>query len=245
MSCYLEILDVAKSYGRVKALDGVTLAVRGGEIYGLLGPNGAGKTTLLKVIVGLLKPDMGTARICGVDVTVDRESALKHVGYVPENPVTFENLTMREFFEFVASLKGIPKDVFEERVETYVSLFQLEESVRKRMGKLSRGTVQKALVVASLMAEPKVLVMDEPTSGMDPEAQHVFREVVKKFADKGAALIISSHQLHAIERFATRIGIINRGKLLAEGTLDEVRRLAEAGFNSTLEEVFLKLVKSH
>jgi len=240
----LEVEGVSKSYGRVRALDGVSLNVRGSEIYGLLGPNGAGKTTLLKICVGLLRPDSGTVRICGVDVRERREEALRHVGYVPENPVVFENLTAREFLEFIASLRGIPRDEFEERYERYVQLFQLEDQVRKKMGKLSRGTVQKVLVVAALLPEPEVLVMDEPTSGMDPEAQHTFRALVRELASRGAAVIVSSHQLHALERFATRVGIINRGRLLAEGTLDEIRRRAEAGLDASLEEVYLRLVGS-
>lgn len=240
----IEVFEVVKSYGRVKALDGVTLKVTGGEIYGLLGPNGAGKTTLLKICVGLLRADKGSVRVCGVDLAANREGALKFTGYVPENPVVFENLTVREFLEFIASLREIPEKVFEERYERYIRLFQLEEYVKKRMGKLSRGTVQKALIIAALLHEPRVLVMDEPTSGMDPEAQHVFRKVVEEVTCRGSAVLISSHQLHAIERFATRIGIINKGKLLAEGMIDEVRKLAEAGTDATLEDVFLKLVRS-
>lgn len=220
------------------------MKITGGEIYGLLGPNGAGKTTLLKICVGLLRADKGSVRICGVDLTADRVGALKFIGYVPENPVVFENLTVREFLEFIASLREIPKEVFEERYERYIQLFQLEEYVKKRMGKLSRGTVQKALITAALLHEPKVLVMDEPTSGMDPEAQHMFRNVIEEITSRGSAAFISSHQLYSIERFATRIGIINKGRLLAEGTLDEVRKLAETGIDATLEDVFLKLVRS-
>ncbi|MEM2616918.1 MAG: ABC transporter ATP-binding protein [Thermofilaceae archaeon] len=243
VACCIEVVDVSKTYHRVRALDGVSLAVRAGEIYGLLGPNGAGKTTLLKIVVGLLRPDRGVVKVCGVDVTLNREEALKHVGYVPENPVVFESLTVRDFFALVASLREVEREVFEERVQRYIQLFQLEEHVGKRMGKLSRGTVQKVLVVAALLSEPSVLVMDEPTSGMDPEAQHTFRKVVEEFARKGAAVLISSHQLHAVEKFANKVGIINRGKLLAEGTLEEVRRLSEAGSDATLEEVFLRLVR--
>ncbi|MEM0460478.1 MAG: ABC transporter ATP-binding protein, partial [Thermofilaceae archaeon] len=149
MACCIEVVDVSKTYHRVRALDGVSLAVRAGEIYGLLGPNGAGKTTLLKIVVGLLRPDRGVVKVCGVDVTLNREEALKHVGYVPENPVVFESLTVRDFFALVASLREVEREVFEERVQRYIQLFQLEEHVGKRMGKLSRGTVQKVLVVAA------------------------------------------------------------------------------------------------
>jgi ABC-2 type transport system ATP-binding protein len=238
----IELVNVSKSYGRLRALSGVTLTVKPGEIYGLLGPNGAGKTTTLKIIVGLLRPDSGLVRVCGVDVVAERERALRRVGYVPENPVVFENLKAIEFFRLVASLRGIPREVFEERLKRYVQLFDLEGELGKRMGKLSRGNAQKVLAVAAFLPEPDVLVMDEPMSGMDPEAQRAFRGEVARFARKGAAVIISSHQLLMVERLCTRVGIISGGRLLAEGALDEIRSKVGAGADAALEEVYLKLV---
>jgi ABC-2 type transport system ATP-binding protein len=242
VECRVELLGVSKSYGRIRAVNNLSLAIRAGEIYGLLGPNGVGKTTTLKMIVGLLRPDSGTVTVCGANVVTERERALMHVGYMPENPIVFDNLKVIEFFRFVASLRSIPRDLFQERLERYVSLFHLGDELRKKMGKLSRGNVQKVLAVAALLPEPDVLVMDEPMSGMDPEAQHVFKEEVKRVAGRGASVILSSHQLGVVERLCTRIGVMYAGRLLAEGTLDEVKNKAGAGADVTLEEVYLKLV---
>lgn len=238
----IEAVGLYKSYGRVRALRGLTFTVEGGEIYGLLGPNGAGKTTALKILVGLLKPDRGLARICGYDVVADRARALRFVGYIPENPVCFQNLTVREFLEFVGSLRGLGREDVEEGIERYLSLFRLEEKEDELIGGLSRGMVQKVLASAAFLVRPRVLVMDEPMAGMDPEAQHAFKEEVRRLAAQGVAVLMSSHLLDMVERFCTRVGIINRGVLVAEGSLDEIRRRAESGEEATLEEVFLKLV---
>ena len=239
----LSVAGVRKAYGRTVALNGVSLSVKGGEIYGLLGPNGAGKTTLLKIVVGLLRPDAGSVTVCGFDVQRDRRRALACTGYVPENPVGFDYLTVREFLEFVSALRGLPRERVEERIEKYLDLFGIRDKEHEFMGRLSRGTVQKVLVSAAFMHEPRVLVLDEPISGMDPESQRAFKDEVRRMAASGAAVLISSHMLDTVERLCTRVGVLNRGAIIAEGTLDEVRRRAETGESATLEEVFLRLVR--
>ena len=237
----IEIRDLHKSYGKVEALRGLSFEVMPGEIYGLLGPNGAGKTTTLKIIVGLLRPSRGTVRVCGHDVVRERLRALKYVGYVPEYPACFQNLTVTDFLNFVCSLRGIPKGEMEEPMRYYLEEFGLWEKRGELVSSLSRGMLQKLLAVAAFLVRPKVLVMDEPMSGMDPEAQHVFKREVASMAARGVAVLISSHILDMVERFCTRIGIINEGRLVAEGTLEELR--ARASGEATLEEVFLRLVR--
>ena len=212
------------------------------RIYGLLGPNGAGKTTTLKILVGLLRPDAGVARVCGHDVVRERVSALKLIGYVPENPVCFQNLTVKEFLEFIGSLRRLSKEEVRDAVEYYLNLFEMEGRKGELIGSLSRGMVQKVLVSAALMVKPKVLIMDEPMAGMDPEAQHAFKEEIRRLTSKGVTALISSHLLDMVERFCTRVGIINQGVLVAEGSIDEIRRRAESGEEATLEEVFLRIV---
>ncbi len=239
----LSVAGVRKAYGRTVALNGVSLSVKGGEIYGLLGPNGAGKTTLLKIVVGLLRPDAGSVTVCGFDVQKDGRRALACTGYVPENPVGFDYLTVREFLEFVGALRGLPRERVEESIEKYLDLFGIRDKEHEFMGRLSRGTVQKVLVSAAFMHEPRVLVLDEPISGMDPESQRAFKDEVRRVAASGAAVLISSHMLDTVERLCTRVGVLNRGAIIAEGTLDEVRRRAETGESATLEEVFLRLVR--
>jgi ABC-2 type transport system ATP-binding protein len=186
---------VRKAYGRTVALNGVSLSVKGGEIYGLLGPNGAGKTTLLKIVVGLLRPDAGSVTVCGFDIQRDRRRALACTGYVPENPVGFDYLTVREFLEFVGALRGLPRERVEESIEKYLDLFGIRDKEHEFMGRLSHGTVQKVLVSAAFMHEPRVLVLDEPISGMDPESQRAFKDEVRRMAASGAAVLISSHML--------------------------------------------------
>lgn len=238
----IEAIRLYKSYGKTRALNGLSFAVRPGEIYGLLGPNGAGKTTTLKILVGLLKPNGGTARIFGVDVVRDRSEALRHVGYIPENPVCFQNLTVREFLEFVGALRGLGREEVEEGMERYLSLFELEEKEDSLMISLSRGMVQKVLATAAFLVKPRALIMDEPMAGMDPESQHAFKEEVRRMASNGTAVLISSHLLDMVERFCTRVGVIDHGRLVAEGTVYDLKKRAESGEEATLEDVFLRLV---
>ncbi len=239
--CSIEVLSLHKRYGDTKALRGLTFSVEPGEIYGLLGPNGAGKTTTLKILVGLVRPDRGTARICGRSVTSQRVEALSFVGYIPENPICFQNLTIREFLEFIGSLRELSREDVEEAMSYYLEIFELKEKRNEYVSNLSRGMIQKVLASAAFMVRPKVLIMDEPMAGMDPEAQHVFKEEVRRMVSRGTAVLISSHLLDMVEKFCTRIGIINRGVLIAEGGLDDLRR--RAGEEASLEDVFLKLVE--
>jgi len=235
--------NLYKSYSGRVVLRGLSLRVRYGEIYGLLGPNGAGKTTTLKSIVGLVQPDSGRIEVCGYDVRSQRLQALSCVGYVPELAVGFDYLTVKEFLEFVASLRGVPWESVEGNVHRLSERFRLEEHMDAFMGRLSRGTVQKVLVVSALMFKPRVLVLDEPTSGMDPESQRAFREEVASLASSGAAVLISSHLLDTVEKLCSRVGILHKGSMIAEGTLEEVKRTASGGGNATLEEVFLTLTR--
>ena len=230
-----------KSYGKVRALRGLTFSVNPGEIYGLLGPNGAGKTTTLKILVGLLRPDGGSAAICSHDIARERLEALKCIGYVPENPVGFQNLTVREFLRYIAELRGLEPSFYEKQIDRYLQLFNLEEKADALYKSLSRGMAQKVLVAAALLPRPRVLIMDEPMAGMDPEAQHAFKEEIRRLSAEGVAVLISSHLLDMVERFCTRVGIIVGGRLVAEGSLDELRGRVEAG-DASLEEVFLRLV---
>lgn len=239
----IEAYGLVKSYGSTIALRGLNLVVMKGEIYGLLGPNGAGKTTTLKILVSLLRPDSGVVRIMGFDVQKQRVDALKNVGYVPEDPYIFPNLTVREFLEFIGRLRGISKRELRDRIDYYLSRFNLEDKERTLIRGLSRGMLQKVAVISALLPMPRVLIMDEPMSNMDPEAQHVFKEEVRKLVRNGSTALISSHMLDMVERFCTRVGIINKGVLVAEGEVEELKRRALGGEDVTLEEVFLALVR--
>mgnify|MGYP000728174625 CR=1 FL=1 len=175
-------------------------------------------------------------------MSLERSRALSLIGYVPENPVCFQNLTVKEFLELVWALRGL-RGGFEDAMDHYLGLFGLETKRDTFISELSRGMVQKVLVSAALMVNPKVLIMDEPMAGMDPEAQHAFKREIRKMASKGVVVLISSHLLDTVERLCTKVGIINKGVLVAEGSLEEVKKRAESGEDATLEEAFLKIVK--
>ena len=242
MEYAVEVVDLYKSYGKTVALNGLTLRVRPGEIYGLIGPNGAGKTTTLKILCGLLKPDKGIVRIYGYDVVRERLNALRLVGYVPENPVVFQNLSVEEFIRFIIALRGISQEEVSSKLSYYLEVFDLKDKKHKLMGELSRGMIQKVLVTTAFLVKPKVLVMDEPMAGMDPSSQHVFKREVKRLAAQGVAVIISSHLLDVVERFCTRIGIIHKGRMVLEGSVDEVKNYAMGKRRGSLEEVFLEII---
>ncbi len=243
MEYAIEVLNLHKSYGKVKALNGLTLRIKPGEIYGLIGPNGAGKTTTLKILTGLLKPDSGDARIYGYSVWRDRVNALRLVGYVPENPTAFQNLTVEEFIRFIISLRGISIDKVRGELNYYLDIFNLSDKKDKLVSELSRGMLQKTLVIAAFIVKPKVLIMDEPMAGMDPESQYVFKEEVKRLVSNGVTALISSHILEVVERFCTRIGIINKGVLVIEGSIEEIKEEVSKSKDTTLEDVFLKIIK--
>lgn len=238
----IEALDLHKRYGSIKALNGLTLRIKPGEIYGLLGPNGAGKSTSLKILAGLLRPDKGTARICGYDIIKERERALTCIGYIPENPLVFQNLTIEEFLEFIGALRGIPKKELIESINYYLEYFGLHSRRYKLVASLSRGMIQKVLAITAFIVKPRVLLLDEPLAGMDPESQKLFKEEVRRLAKQGTAAIVSSHLLDMVERFCTKVGIISNGTLIAEGNLEELKKKAFGGKEVSLEEVFLKLI---
>ncbi|MEZ0345595.1 MAG: ABC transporter ATP-binding protein [Infirmifilum sp.] len=243
MNACIVVQGLVKTYGKTQVLKGLSFRVGAGEIYGLLGPNGAGKTTTLKSIVGLVRPDEGVVEVCGYNVSTQRVQALSKIGYVPELTVGFDYLTVREFLEFVSSLRGVEWQGVEGEAERLARVFGIEDYMDEFMGRLSRGTVQKALVISALMHKPPVLVMDEPTSGMDPESQKTFRDEIVRLASKGAAVLLSSHMLYNVERLCTRVGILHKGLLIAEGSIEEIRGMATAGENANLEDVFLTLTR--
>ncbi len=238
----VEAIDLYKSYGSIRALNGLTLRIRAGEIYGLLGPNGAGKTTSLKILAGLLRPDKGVARICGYDIVKEREKALACIGYIPENPLVFQNLTVEEFLEFIGALREIPRRELVESMNYYLEYFGLHSKRSELIASLSRGMLQKVLAIAAFIVRPRVLLLDEPMAGMDPESQRLFKEEVRRLTKHGTAAIVSSHLLDMVERFCTKVGIISNGVLIAEGNLEELKKKAFGGGEASLEEVFLKLV---
>lgn len=240
----IESWDVHKQYGQTQALDGLNLRVMPGEIYGLLGPNGAGKSTMIKIINGLTEPSSGHVQVLGFDPEVSPVEVKSRIGYVPETTMLYESLSPRDFFEFVASVRGLDKWSADNRVSTLAAAFGLQDYYDSPIATLSMGTKQKVTIIASLIHEPPLLVLDEPLNGLDAKSSRIFKDLVSLQAQRpGCAVLFSTHIMEVAEHLCTRIGIIYEGKIIAEGSLDELRANASApnGSQATLEEVFLRL----
>lgn len=239
----IEADHLAKRYGDKVAVDDVSFSVRGGEIFGFLGPNGAGKTTTLKMIVGLLKPSSGTARVAGYDVQTQAMLAKASCGYVPDEPNLYSKLSARELLRFVGDLYGLPADMVARRTEELLRLFDLTEAGDDLADSYSHGMQQKTSLAAGLLHDPVVLILDEPTVGLDPKSARLIKDILRQIADRGAAVMLSTHILEIAERMCDRIGIINKGRLVAMGTLEDLRGLGKGGAENgaSLEDIFLEL----
>jgi ABC-2 type transport system ATP-binding protein len=230
---------LSKRYGDKAAVDDVTLEVRGGEILGFLGPNGAGKTTTIKMLVGLLQPTSGTVMVGGYDVRTQPLRAKAICGYVPDEPNLYPKLSARELLRFVGDLYDLDRQQVRRRSDELLKLFDLDEAGDDLIDSYSHGMRQKTALAAALLHDPRVLVLDEPTVGLDPKSARLIKDILRQLADRGAAVFLSTHILEIAERMCDRIGIINRGRLIAVGTMSELRALGSG--ETSLEDIFLEL----
>ncbi len=235
----IETTNLVKKFGDKVAVNGVSFTVKGGEVFGFLGPNGAGKTTTIKAIVGLLQPTSGTVAVAGYDVQRQPLQAKAASGYVPDTPNLYMKLSARELLRFVGDLYEVPPAKIAERGDELLRLLDLAEVRDDLIDSYSPGMKQKIAIAAALIHDPKVLVLDEPTVGLDPKSARLIKDILRQLADRGAAVFLSTHILEIAERMCDRIGIINKGDLVAVGTMDELRAMG-AGERS-LEDIFLSL----
>jgi len=238
----IEIRHVSKSYnkGKVKAVDDLDLTVRPGEIFGFLGPNGAGKTTTIKMIVGLLRPDAGAIVLNGLDTRTDALACKAMTTYVPDYPAVYERLTGLEYLNFIGDVYGVPKAARLERIEKWLGIFELTSAVGSPIQSYSHGMKQKIVLTAALLPAPRIMVLDEPMVGLDPRSAHHLKEIMREHCDQGGTLFFSTHVMEVAEKLCDRIGIIAKGRLIACGTMDELKaRDREAG--ASLETIFLEL----
>jgi ABC-2 type transport system ATP-binding protein len=237
----LKIENVSKTYsaGKVKALDNVCLEIKKGEIFGFLGPNGAGKTTTIKILTGILKPDIGQCLADGHDIQKSPIDAKKTIGYVNDNPELFAKLKAREYLNFVADVYGIPTQTRQEVILKYATKFEIDSVLNSPIGGYSHGMKQKLLVTASLIHDPSNWILDEPMTGLDPKAAFLLKDEMRKRADTGKTVFFSTHIMEVAEKICDRIAIINKGKILFTGTLDELQGFR--GSESSLEDLFLSL----
>jgi ABC-2 type transport system ATP-binding protein len=235
----IEIEHLVKHYGTKIAVDDISFNVHAGEIFGFLGPNGAGKTTTLKIVVGLLQPTGGNVKIASYDVQTQSLQAKAVCGFVPDEPNLYAKLSARELMRFVGDLYNMDKKQVNARIDELLRMFELVEAGNDTIDSYSHGMRQKASIAAALIHDPKVLVLDEPTVGLDPRSARLIKDILRQLAERGAAIILSTHILEIAEHMCDRIGIINLGKLAAVGTMAELRRLGKG--ESSLEDIFLSL----
>lgn len=234
----IEIVGITKSYGDKRAVDNLTLDVRDGEIFGFIGPNGAGKTTTIKTIVGMLRPDSGAVRVNGVDVQANPIEAKLGIAYVPDTPDVYERLTGIQFVNFIADAYRVPQDVRVPRIAQLAEMLEMTDALGDVIESYSHGMRQKIVLIAALVHDPKAWVLDEPLVGLDPKASFALKGLMRQHADSGNTVFFSTHILEVAERLCDRVGVIVQGRLVACGTLDELRTAAD----STLESIFLDLV---
>ncbi len=235
------IENLTKRYGDLTALDNASLQISSSEVFGLLGPNGAGKSTLLKTLVGILKPTSGTVRVHGYDIVQDPEKAKRIIGYLPENPSLYTGLTTQEFLHFVGKIRGVDDDHLDQEISESLKSFSLEEKRDSLIGSLSKGMKQKVAIIATSLHSPEVLVLDEPLTALDPKTRASVKEWIASQTKRGVTTILSTHDLDVAQTHAGRIGIIDRGKIIAIGGIESLRKMAHAEVDARLEDVFLRL----
>jgi len=241
----LEIRDLTKTFDR-PAVAGLNLAVRAGEFYTLLGPNGAGKTTTLRMVAGLLRPDAGSISIFGIDALADPVAAKQMVALLSDEPMIYDKLTPFEYLEFIAGLWGIDAAVAEARARELIDRLGLGPQAHERCQGFSKGMRQKVALAGALVHDPRLIILDEPLTGLDAGSARIVKDVLKDRVRSGSAIIMTTHILEVAERMADRIGIIAQGRLIAEGTLDELGRhagtRAPGQTGTSLEDTFLALL---
>jgi ABC-2 type transport system ATP-binding protein len=239
METYVKSVDLSKKFGDYIAVNKVNLDVKQGEIYGFLGPNGAGKTTTIRMLTGTLNPSEGEVHICGLPLR-DRELEIKRmIGVIPDEPKLYEGLRGNEFLDFIIGIYQLNKDDIIPKIEELSSAFGVDY-LNDYIGDYSHGMKQKLMLISVLMREPKVMFLDEPTVGLDARSARLLKDLLTKTAQKGSTVFITTHVLEIAEKMCDRIGIINEGKLIAEGNLEELRLLSKEG-NTSLEDLFLEL----
>ncbi len=240
----INVEHLSKSFENVQAVDDLSFKINKGEIYGLLGPNGAGKTTTIKVILGLLEPNKGYVEVFGLNPEKDEIPVKKRIGYVSEEPLIYKYLTPKELFNFTSSIRQLTADETTERLKQYLDSLEAIEYYDRTISTLSRGNKQKVQIIAAILHNPEILIMDEPLAGLDAKSVKVVKEILELHTQQGGAVLFSTHIMEVAEDLCDRIGIINEGKMVAEGTIDELREKAQKlGPDYDLEDIFLKLTE--
>lgn len=236
----LKIENLSKTYagGNVRAVENLSLTVNDGEIFGFIGPNGAGKSTTIKCITGILNFESGNIEINGYNLKTDAIKAKTEIGYVSDSHIIYDKLTGLEFVNFMCDIYGVPEGDRKERLEKYLEMFQLTNAIRNPIKTYSHGMKQKINVIGAVIHEPRLLILDEPLTGLDPQSAFQLKKLMKEHCAKGNTVFFSSHVLDVVEKVCDRVGIIDNGRLVTACTISELK---EKGFDSSLEDLFLKI----
>ncbi len=238
----IQITNVSKTYsGKVKAVDDLTLTINPGEIIGFIGPNGAGKTTTIKMMTGILKPDTGTILLNGIDIQKEPLEAKRQFGYVSDNPDLFLRLKGIEYLNFMADIYEVSVSERRERIEHYAKMFDMNSALSDKILSYSHGMRQKIILMGVLIHDPSIWILDEPLTGLDPQSAYALKETMRLQADLGKTVFFSTHVLEVAEKLCTKVAIINKGKILYYGTLEELKKNHTG---QSLEDIFLE-VTSH
>jgi ABC-2 type transport system ATP-binding protein len=237
----IECHHLTKAYGSFFAVNGLDLQIPDGEIFGFLGPNGAGKTTTIQMMIGLLRPTSGQVLLNGLDVERHPVAVKRQIGYVPDEPYLYDRLTPVEFLQLICDLYHVDPAVRAHKIERLLTFFELADSAGERIGGFSHGMRQKVALAAALIHDPRVLFLDEPTVGLDPRAARQLKDTLVALAQQGATVILCTHILEIAEHICDRVAIIDHGRLVADGTLAELRQRAAGGATVSLEDIFLQL----
>jgi ABC-2 type transport system ATP-binding protein len=236
----IETNALRKTYDDEVAVDDLTMRIPQGSVYGFLGPNGAGKTTTMRMLTTLTRPTSGSATVAGESIS-DRDAVTPHIGYLPEEPPLYDELTGREQLEYFAGLRDMPESTADERIESLLDRFDLLEDADKRIDAYSKGMRQKTGVIQAVLHEPDVVFLDEPTSGLDPRAARTMRDTIAELADREMTVFLSTHILPVVDELADTVGVLHDGRLVAEGTPDGLKQRAETGEQRSLEDAFLEV----
>ena len=239
----IELKALTKKFGEYTAVDDINLSVKKGEIFGFIGPNGAGKTTTIKMIGGILAPSAGTVTVAGIDIQKEPEKAKSKIGFIPDRPYLYEKLTGREFLKFTADLYGVPDDIFSKKAQQNLEMFSLADWSDELIESYSHGMKQLLIMSAALLHDPEVIIVDEPMVGLDPVAIMLVKDLFQRLAHKGVTVFMSTQTLAVAEDVCERIGVINKGHLIASGTTAELQREANVA-DAALEQVFLNLTNT-
>lgn len=234
----LVVKKLSKNFGRIRAVNNVNFSLKRGEIVTLLGPNGAGKTTLMRLISGYLEPSSGSVRILEHDVTTERQEALKNIGYVPENSPLYGDMTVFEYFLFIAKLRHMSDSSFQERYNEIVNNFELKSVINQRIETLSKGFRHRTAIAGALLTKPQILILDEPTEGLDPNQKHAFREFLKKYGENNL-VVVSTHIMEEVEALSTRVIMMNKGRIIKDSTAFDLKNFAKS---QNLEDAFRQII---